>query len=136
MSTDRTVSMRQRNKSFIMTLGSRTRSNMFNIGAQFLHRGAIFAWGGGGGGHSGIEWCGSRFMPQIQGGKKTQQRRSSSRNLKLRHSVQPCFCFRTKVYLRLGGGDKQYFWRGTGPEKHFSGTRPVHIFCLEDTSSN
>ena len=89
------------------------------------------------GGHNGIERCGSRFMPQIQGGKKTQQRRLSSRNLKLRHSVHPCFRPRTKVYLRLGGGETSSVFGGaSGPEKHFSGTRLVHIFCLEGTSSD
>ena len=60
---------------------------------------------------------------------------SSSRNLRLRHSVHLCFRPRTKVYLRLGG-NKHYFLGDTGPEKHFSGTGLDHIFCAGGTNSN
>ena len=44
------------------------------------------------------------------------KKRSSSRNLRLRYGVHPCFCPRAKVYLRLEG-NKQYFRGGTKPEK-------------------
>ena len=64
-----------------------------------------------------------------EGKKEKRKKWSSSRNLRLRHSVHPCICPRTKVYLRLGG-NKQIFRGGKETEKHFSGTGPVHTFLL------
>ena len=90
-----------------------------------------------GGDHDGILRCGSRFMPSDSGMKTKIS--SLSQNLRLRHSVHPCFRPRTKVYLCLGRAEQAVFsggGGGTGPKKHFSGTGPVHIFCLGGTSSD
>ena len=46
-------------------------------------------------------------------GMKTKKR-FPSQNLRLHHSVHPCFRPKTKVYLCLEGGDKQYFRGGGG----------------------
>ena len=56
------------------------------------------------------------------------KRKSSSRNLRLRCNVHPCFRPRTRVYSRLEGL-KQYFLGGsTGLEKHF--VAPGLLFCF------
>ena len=99
-------------------------------------RGARSTPGGGGGGHTGILWCGSRFMLTDSGMKTPPKKRSSSRNLRLRHRVHLRCRHRTKVYLRLGWREQAIFWRSTGPEKHLSGTAPVHIFRLGGTNSD
>ena len=89
-------------------------------------RGTIFAWGGGV--TMGFYGADLDSCPQIQGWRP--KKRSSSRNLRLRHSDHPCFRRWTKVYFCLGGGGgtSRIFWRGgTGRKKHFSGTGPVTL---------
>ena len=51
--------------------------------------------------------------------RNEEKKRSASRNLRLGQSVHPCFCPRTKVYLRLGGRGRQavFFGVGARPEK-------------------
>ena len=70
-------------------------------------------------------------MPKMPSDSGMKTKISSlSQNLSVRHSAHPCFRPRTKVYLCLGKGEQAVFSGGTGPEKHFSGTGPVHSFCL------
>ena len=45
---------------------------------------------GGGGGHDRILWCESRFLT-ANSGVKTENKRSSARNLRLRFVVHLCF---------------------------------------------
>ena len=65
-----------------------------------------------------------------------KKKRSLSRNLRLCHSIHPCFCPRTKVYLRLGEGEQAVFFGGHRTQKALSATGPVHIFCLGGTSND
>ena len=40
------------------------------------------------------------------------------------------FVLERKCTYAWGRGEQAVFSGSTGPEKHFSGTGPVHIFCL------
>ena len=59
---------------------------------------------------------------------KTPQKMSLARNLRFCVGVHLCFLSWNETLLTLGGWAKAEFWGGTGPEMHFSGTRPVTFF--------
>ena len=61
------------------------------------------------------------------------KRKSSSRNLRLRCNVHPCFCPRTRVYSRLEGL-KQYFW-GMAQALKSTLEAPGLLFCFGAQSS-
>ena len=120
-------------KSLHPKLHSRTPGRFPAFGAQFLHGGTILA---------SREGVVTRFYgvdldscPQIQGWSQAKKKG-------LRYKIWGFIIVFNRAFVLeqkctyAWRGNKQYFQGGTGLEKHFSGTGPVHIFFLGGTSSD